>query len=170
MFPVSKYIYIYINIYIYIYILNGTFWVSFKKMIPSLCSYIFSMWSQLLLIISGVSWFTEWFYQSKWKHAVAQCVLILPTRLLHPWNFPGKSGLPFPSRGDLPDPGIEPKSPTLQEDTLPSVWATREAISFSRGTSRPRDQTPVSCIVGRPFYCLSHKGSHPEKHKRSLSG
>ena len=30
------------------------------------------------------------------------------------------SGLPFPSPGDLPDPGIEPKSPTLQADALTS--------------------------------------------------
>ena len=30
------------------------------------------------------------------------------------------SGLPFPSPGDLPDPGIEPRSPTLQTDALPS--------------------------------------------------
>ena len=29
------------------------------------------------------------------------------------------SGLPFPSPGDLPDPGIEPRSPTLQADSLP---------------------------------------------------
>ena len=29
-------------------------------------------------------------------------------------------GLPFPSPGDLPDPGIEPGSPTLQADALPS--------------------------------------------------
>ena len=28
--------------------------------------------------------------------------------------------LPFPSIGDLPDPGIEPGSPTLQVDSLPS--------------------------------------------------
>ena len=28
------------------------------------------------------------------------------------------SGLPFPSPGDLPDPGIEPGSPALQADTL----------------------------------------------------
>ena len=28
------------------------------------------------------------------------------------------SGLPFPSPGDLPDPGIEPRSPTLQADSL----------------------------------------------------
>ena len=30
------------------------------------------------------------------------------------------SGLPFPSPGDLPDPEIEPGSPALQADTLPS--------------------------------------------------
>ena len=33
------------------------------------------------------------------------------------------SGVPFPSLGDLPDPGIEPGSPALQEDVL-TVWAT----------------------------------------------
>ena len=31
------------------------------------------------------------------------------------WN-----GMPFPSPGDLPDLGIEPRSPTLQADALPS--------------------------------------------------
>ena len=30
------------------------------------------------------------------------------------------SGLPFPSSGDLPDPGIQPGSPRLQADALPS--------------------------------------------------
>ena len=30
------------------------------------------------------------------------------------------SGLLFPSPGDLPNPGIEPRSPTLQADALPS--------------------------------------------------
>ena len=31
------------------------------------------------------------------------------------WN-----GLPFPSPGDLPNPGIKPRSPALQADALPS--------------------------------------------------
>ena len=31
------------------------------------------------------------------------------------WN-----GLPFPFQGDLPNPGIEPGSPTLQADDLPT--------------------------------------------------
>ena len=30
------------------------------------------------------------------------------------------SGLPFPSPGDLPDPGIKPGSPALRAGTLPS--------------------------------------------------
>ena len=29
-------------------------------------------------------------------------------------------GLPFPPPGDLPNPGIEPRSPALQSDALPS--------------------------------------------------
>ena len=29
-----------------------------------------------------------------------------------------QSGLPFPSPGDLPDPGIEPTSPALQADSF----------------------------------------------------
>ena len=35
------------------------------------------------------------------------------------------SRLPFPSPGDLPDPGIKPMSPTLQTDCLPlSHWGS----------------------------------------------
>ena len=30
------------------------------------------------------------------------------------------SGLPFPSPGDLPNPGIEPGTPALQADSLPT--------------------------------------------------
>ena len=30
------------------------------------------------------------------------------------------SGYPFPSPGDLPNPGIEPMSPALQADSLPA--------------------------------------------------
>ena len=38
------------------------------------------------------------------------------------------SGLPFPSPGDLPDPGIEPWSLTLQGDTLPSEAAGKPSM------------------------------------------
>ena len=46
-----------------------------------------------------------------------------PARLLCPWGFARQkhwSGLPCPPPGNLPDPGIEPGSPTLQADSLPS--------------------------------------------------
>ena len=32
------------------------------------------------------------------------------------------SGLPFPSPGDLLNPGIKPRSPDLQEDSLPNEF------------------------------------------------
>ena len=35
-------------------------------------------------------------------------------------------------------------------------WVT---FLFSRGSSQPRDQTQISCIVGRFFTSLSHQGS-----------
>ena len=54
------------------------------------------------------------------------------------------SGVPFPSPGDPPDPGIEPRSPALQADALPSeppgnlhstkFYVVRVKVkSFSRG-------------------------------------
>ena len=38
------------------------------------------------------------------------------------------SGLPFPSAGDLPNPGIAPWSPALQADSLPTElqWKPNE--------------------------------------------
>ena len=36
------------------------------------------------------------------------------------WRKEYWSGLPFPSPGDVPDPGIEPGSPALQADSLPT--------------------------------------------------
>ena len=47
--------------------------------------------------------------------------------------------LPFPSLRDLPDPGIEPRSPALQEDSLLSVKLgprTLETRSISYWTAR----------------------------------
>ena len=44
------------------------------------------------------------------------------------------SGLPFPSPGDLPNPGIEPRSPALQADASPSkplLQLSKPLIQFS---------------------------------------
>ena len=44
-------------------------------------------------------------------------------------------GLPFPSPGDLPDPGIKTTSPALQEDSLLSE-APGRALSSVQSLSR----------------------------------
>ena len=38
------------------------------------------------------------------------------------------SGLPFPSPVDLPDPGIEPRSPAFQADALPTELSEAHII------------------------------------------
>ena len=43
------------------------------------------------------------------------------------------SGLPFPPSGDLPDPGIKPRSPALQADSLPSEPPAVKKPSRLRG-------------------------------------
>ena len=44
------------------------------------------------------------------------------------------SGLPFPTPGDLPNPGIEPRSPAWQADSLPSeppgTWQVVKMVNF----------------------------------------
>ena len=55
----------------------------------------------------------------------ALCVLMdcKHNRLLWPWGFSRKeywSGLPCPYPGDLPKPGMEPRSPALHADSLPA--------------------------------------------------
>jgi len=65
------------------------------------------------------------------------------------------SGLPCPPPGDLPNPGIKPRSLTLQADSLPSEPLGKPmntgvgSPSLPRGSSRPRNQTRVSWIADR---------------------
>ena len=63
---------------------------------------------------------------------------------------------PFPSPGDLPNPGIKPRSSALQilyklsHKGSPRIleWI---ACPLSRGSSQPRNWTRVSCIAGGFF-------------------
>ena len=48
------------------------------------------------------------------------------------------SGLPFPSPGDLPDPGIEPRSPTLQADPLTSAPPGKPLNTRIQSLRRPQ--------------------------------
>ena len=105
------------------------------------------------------------------------------------------SGLPYLPPGDLPDPGIKPRSPCIagrfftaepagspvvgcsvvsdslqvQDCSLPGSSSVRGnlqarilewvAISFSRRSSQPRDQTPVFLFCMWILYCWNHQGS-----------
>ena len=57
------------------------------------------------------------------KHLLISFLLTVAYQALLSMGFSRQeywSGLPFPSPGDLPNPGIEPRSPALQVDALPS--------------------------------------------------
>ena len=72
----------------------------------------------------------------------------------------------FSSPGDLPNPGIEPRSATLQADPLPAEPQGKPRIlewvayPFSSGSSWPRNQTGVSCIAGGFFTNWAIREAH----------
>ena len=87
-------------------------------------------------------------YEEIGKHHLPMCAVLTcpvlwwphglqPTMLICPWGFSRQeycSGLPFPPPGDLPDPGIKPRSPAS-----PALagrffyhWATWETLSTAR--------------------------------------
>ena len=74
-----------------------------------------------------------WLFATPWSLA-QQAPLSLNFSRQECW-----SGLPFPSPGDLPNPGLEPRSPALQADSLlsepqGSPWVSKE-LCFSENCS-----------------------------------
>ena len=50
-----------------------------------------------------------------------------------------QSRLPFSSLGDLPNPGIEPRSPALQADSIPSELPGKPFFFFLRYANKKRN-------------------------------
>ena len=81
---------------------------------------------------------SAWLYQSVLSHSVMSNSLqpcgLQPTRLLCTWGFFSRQVLDrvilynTPPPGDLPNPGIEPKSPTLQVDISSSELPGKPCI------------------------------------------
>ena len=75
------------------------------------------------------------------------------------------SGLPFPSPGDLPDPGIEPRSPTLQADSLPSVPLGKSkntgegSLPLLQGNLPVQESNQGLLHCRRILHQLNHQGS-----------
>ena len=85
-------------------------------------------------------WIGNWIHSSEVKSL--SCVPLFAT----PWTVAYQaplsmgfsrqeywSGLPFPSPGDLLNPGIEPRCPALQTDTLPSESPGKPHTPEKRG-------------------------------------
>ena len=73
----------------------------------------------------------------------SSCQVSLPT------GFSGQehwSRLPFPPPGDLPDPGIEPWSPALQADSLPSK-PPGKPLKFGTFLHNTKSFSVLSCPV-----------------------
>ena len=62
------------------------------------------------------------------------------------------SGLPFPSPEDLHDPGIEPGSPALQADSLPSEPPGKSWVFLSLRNSKARDLSLIGEISFAVIY------------------
>ena len=62
-----------------------------------------------------------------------------PTRLLCPWRFSRQefwSGFPCPPPGDLPNPGLESRSPTLQVNSLLSELPGKPIMEYYSTTKK----------------------------------
>ena len=73
------------------------------------------LWSLTSVRISD-----DYISMSEWVSEVAQSCPTLQPHGLEPIRQEDWNGLPFPFPGDLPNPGIEPRSPALEVEALPS--------------------------------------------------
>ena len=70
------------------------------------------------------------------------------------------SGLPFPSPGDLPNPGIKPRSPALQADDLLTELLGKLAVLSKESACNAGDTEDLGLIPGsgRTMHLLSCPG------------
>ena len=89
------------------------------------------------------------------SHSLLSCVRFFatPWTVAHqaplPMGFPRQeywSGLPFPFPGDLPDPGIEPRSPVLQADSLGSEPPGKPKYKKRKGKTHTHTHTLLSVV------------------------
>ena len=98
---------------------------------------------------------------SFWPHGLQ------PAWLLCPWEFSRQeywSGLLYPP-GDLPNPGIKPRSPALQADSLPSEPPGKpkntgvSSLSLLQGIFPTQESNQGLLCCRRILYQLSYQGS-----------
>ena len=83
------------------------------------------------------------------------------------------SGEPFPSPGVLPNPGIKPRSPTLQADSLPAEPQGKPkntgvgSLSLLQGIFLTQESNRGLLHCRRILYQLSYEGS-PKAHVKFI--
>ena len=81
------------------------------KVFEGLCRYIVSFFFFFKGGVSGIHSIVSDSFTTPWTVVPLQAPLSMEFSRQEYW-----SGLPFPSLGDLPNPGVEPRSPALQAD------------------------------------------------------
>ena len=103
----------------------------------------------------------------KWSHSVVSNSLWPPWTVVYQASLSigfsrqeYRSGLPLPSPGDLPDPGIKPSSSALQADALPSEPPGKPQLRtpfISPETFQPCTYLPTSLF---PVFTLGSNNSN----------
>ena len=84
------------------------------------------------------------------------------------------SGQPFPSPGDLPNPGIEPRFPTLQADSLPAESPGKPkntgvgSLSLLQQIFPTQESNQDLLHCRQILYQLSYKGSFKKPGKSKV--
>ena len=107
------------------------------------------------------------------KVNIAQSLLTLCDPLDCPWNSLGQNtGVGSLFQGGLPNPGIEPRSPTLQADSLPAEPQGKPkktgvgSLSLPQGFFLTQESNQGLAHCRQILYQLSYQGSPREASKR----
>ena len=70
--------------------------------------------------------------------------------------------VPFPSPGDLPNPGIKPRSPALQADSLPSQPLGKSKVAQGLKNRLPVQETRVRPLIREDLTCPKQLSCVPQ--------
>ena len=111
----------------------------------------------------------------KWSEVTQSCLTHQAPQSMEFSRQEYWSGLPFPSPGDLPNPGIKPESPTLQVDALPSeppgkpgytlrqLFKKEWAYTFLNGLNTPRPEDDSSPLLVLSLHSITVQPESPSK-------
>ena len=118
-------------------------------------------WGSDLIGLDIQKWFRNYLW-SKVKCKSVSCVQLFVTPgTIQSMEFSSPeywSGQPFPSPGNLPKPGIEPRSPVLQADSLPAEPSGKPKQSSAKWFPSVSHQGHVTSVRTWPPQRPPHRG------------